>query len=205
MSASQAIEGIVSEHANALAAYRAHGARAALPLVTRASPAARVLAALAQRPRDLLAALDQIPRNTRLLYIHSYQSLIWNLVVSERLRKLPRTATVGDLVPLEEIQNEEIDEEFDDEENQSDSQIVDKSDNTNKDKTKNSEPEDEAKKVIPVKVLTQEDVDSGKYTIFDIVLPLPGHSVKYPPNMKEYYQELLEKDGLKMDLRHKYK
>lgn len=100
---------------------------------------------------------------------------------------------------------DEIEDESEDEENQTNTQTGDKSDNTSTNKTDNATAADEGKRVIPVKVLTQEDIDSGQYTIFDIVLPLPGNSVVYPPNMKDYYQELLEKDGLKLDLRHKFK
>lgn len=64
-------------------------------------------------------------------------------------------------------------------------------------------PKEESK--IPVKVLTQEDVDSGKYTIYDIVMPLPGFTIQYPPNMKDYYEMLLQKDGLTLELKHKQK
>lgn len=61
------------------------------------------------------------------------------------------------------------------------------------------------KKMSKVKVVTQEEKDCGKYSIFDIVLPLPGHSVVYPPNMKDYYEELLKADGLDLDMKHSNK
>lgn len=70
----------------------------------------------------------------------------------------------------------------------------------NKQQNKNEE-----KPKIPVKVLTQEDVDSGKYSILDIVMPLPGYSVEYPPNMKDFYVEELTKVGLTLEMRHKIK
>lgn len=65
--------------------------------------------------------------------------------------------------------------------------------------------ESSGKVKVPVHVLTDEDVASGKYTIADIIMPLPGFTVEYPPNMKEYYEELLTKDNLNLDLKHKIK
>lgn len=56
-----------------------------------------------------------------------------------------------------------------------------------------------------MKVLTQEDVDSGKYSINDIVMPLPGYFIEYPPNMVDFYEEQLKKDNLTLELRHKIK
>lgn len=40
----------------------------------------------------------QIPHNTLLMYLHSYQSLIWNKMVSWRLSECGLTPVVGDLV-----------------------------------------------------------------------------------------------------------
>jgi tRNA pseudouridine13 synthase len=48
-----------------------------------------------------------------------------------------------------------------------------------------------------VKQLTEEDLPN--YTIFDIVLPLPGHDVEYPGgSMEELYAKILKADGLDM-------
>lgn len=43
-------------------------------------------------------ALDSIPRNTRLMYIHAYQSFVWNHMVSRRIKEFGLTPIVGDLV-----------------------------------------------------------------------------------------------------------
>lgn len=40
----------------------------------------------------------QIPKNTRLMYVHSYQSYVWNRVVSKRIRECGLQLIAGDLV-----------------------------------------------------------------------------------------------------------
>ena len=36
--------------------------------------------------KDTVSALKYIPRNTRLMYVHAYQSYLWNKVVSRRIK-----------------------------------------------------------------------------------------------------------------------
>ena len=40
----------------------------------------------------------QIPRNNRLMYIHSYQSVVWNTMVSRRIEAFGLKAVEGDIV-----------------------------------------------------------------------------------------------------------
>ena len=37
-------------------------------------------------PSGLVNALQCIPRNTRLMYVHAYQSYVWNSMVSRRIK-----------------------------------------------------------------------------------------------------------------------
>lgn len=58
---------------------------------------------------------------------------------------------------------------------------------------------DDTPKADAVKVLCEEDLD--KYSIFDIVLPLPGFDVKYPDNqVKDWYIEILQESGLELEM-----
>jgi tRNA pseudouridine13 synthase len=65
----------------------------------------QLLEALAAKPDDPLAAIERLPRNLALMFVHAHQSELFNRVLSGRLaRGLPLAApVVGDLVvPLEE-------------------------------------------------------------------------------------------------------
>lgn len=160
-------------------------AAAALKLLfkTNTGIEAKLLAGLAKNgANDFVNALENVPRNMRLLYIHAYQSLVWNDIASRRV-KLGQTVLVGDLVYA--ANNEDcIDEVVD---NNSDEE---------------SSPDDEQKEEISrfktmVRPLTEDDVNSGKFTIFDTVLPLPGHDITYPTNeCGEWYKERLARDQL---------
>lgn len=56
----------------------------------------------------------------------------------------------------------------------------------------------EPSKLPAVKALTAEDI--SKYTIHDIVLPLPGFNVTYPANeCLEWFKEMFAKDGLTLE------
>lgn len=103
---------------------------------------------------------------------------------------------------------------FDDEENNENESDMDTSesdqptenpDEATPEAKKEKDQNTDEKPKVPVKVLTKEDVESGQYSIFDVILPLPGYNIEYPPNMKEFYEEQMSKDGLKLELRHKIK
>ncbi|CAI9733696.1 pseudouridylate synthase 7 homolog [Octopus vulgaris] len=116
-------------------------------------------------------ALLFIPRNTRLMYVHSYQSYVWNTMVSQRIKQFGLVPVIGDLVY---------------------------------DKTDVTAVNTDACKEVP-HTITADNI--SKYTIHDIVMPLPGFSILYPDNeAKNWYKEILSKDGLDVDnLRHSNK
>uniref|UniRef100_A0A3Q2TJU6 Pseudouridylate synthase 7 homolog n=1 Tax=Fundulus heteroclitus TaxID=8078 RepID=A0A3Q2TJU6_FUNHE len=48
--------------------------------------------------KNIVTAFGQIPRNNRLMYVHSYQSVVWNTMVSRRIEAFGLKAVAGDLV-----------------------------------------------------------------------------------------------------------
>ncbi|KAI6105807.1 tRNA pseudouridine synthase D [Pisolithus sp. B1] len=133
--------------------------------------------------RNALGALSTIPRNLRLMYIHAYQSYVWNAVVSERIRIYGcEKAVPGDLVFEEEIapKSDDGDEEMND-------------------GAQNSRPK-KKQSWVPPKIITLTTENAYKYSIFDVVMPLPGRDVAYPGgSLGERYREFLKKDGLDPD------
>ncbi|KAG8225011.1 hypothetical protein J437_LFUL006022 [Ladona fulva] len=65
------------------------------------------------KPNDLVNALEGISLNTRLIYLHSYQSYVWNHVVSRRLKEYGYKPIVGDLVFDENDGLDEVSETID--------------------------------------------------------------------------------------------
>lgn len=125
------------------------------------------------------------------MYIHAYQSLIWNEIASKRIAKFGLKVCVGDLVYVDANNvNLEI---LDDEPN-----IEDES-HTNESSERPVQDESKCADYYRSKVcaITEADIQSNKYTIFDIVLPLPGHDITYPSNeCSRWYEERLLEDNL---------
>ncbi|KAI0304237.1 pseudouridine synthase [Russula brevipes] len=144
----------------------------------------------AQRTRCL------IPRNLRLMYVHAYQSYVWNAIVSERIKTWGADKPVpGDLV---------LESEMGDQTAMGDSIDVENDEATMPPDADVDEPASGRKgnrkpwQAPRVKTLTDEDVD--KYSIFDVVMPLPGNDVAFPGGaLGEKYKEYLFKDGLDPD------
>jgi tRNA pseudouridine13 synthase len=141
---------------------------------------------LGRSRNDYLGALQTIPRNLRLMYVHAYQSLVWNYAASERWRLYGDKVVAGDLVIIQEHrEKEDAPVETADETVDADGEII-------------ILPQGEDSAVAAedmftrARALTAEEAASGKYTLFDIVLPQPGYDIIYPENeMKDFYRRFM--------------
>ncbi|EJS41573.1 pus7p [Saccharomyces arboricola H-6] len=129
-------------------------------------------------------AIMKIPRNLRTMYVHAYQSYVWNSIASKRVELHGLKLVVGDLVIADTekpVSNSGIDDEdFDEDVREA--------------------------QFVRAKAVTQDDIDSGKYSMEDVVLPSPGFDVLYPSNeeLKQLYVDILKADNMDpFDMRRK--
>ncbi|KAH6684297.1 putative Multisubstrate pseudouridine synthase 7 [Halenospora varia] len=143
------------------------------------------------KERDFIAAILQIPRNLRTMYVHAYQSRVWNMAASERWTRYGAKLIAGDLVLVETpaARAAAVNDEYDE----------------NGEVVVRPAAGDAALTHDDIyqraRALTAEEAASGQFTIYDVVLPLPGFDVEYPQNnIGDYYREYMSSDeGGKLD------
>lgn len=154
-----------------------HDASAALELLPkRFSAETSILKHLGRQGQrhDYMNALLTITRGLRMMYIHAYQSYVWNHIASYRWAKYGTKVIPGDLILINTPQPRTTTVEDDDAPDP------------------NAEWDDF---YAEVQTLSAAAVASGKYTIFDIVLPQPGFDVTYPVNdIGEYYKTFMQSE-----------
>lgn len=149
--------------------------------------------------QDFSSALSSLPRNTRSMYVHSYQSLIWNKLTTHRLKKYGFGVVPGDLIlsPDANVTDDSLDILLATDEADSDNIKLGESEAdpcTSTDQRKTFLEDVESKVVVA----TEENLD--KFTIFDVVLPLIGSRVKLPTNeVGQELDRLLKNDELTTD------
>jgi len=154
------------------------------------------------REKDYQGALMQIQRNLRLMYVHAYQSFVWNVCAGRRWESFGGRVVEGDLVLVSEHKDKEIDVVAQEDVDEAGEVIV---------RPAADDAAVEASDAFErARALTKEEVESGKYSIFDVVLPQPGFDVEYPSNeIGEYYKEFMGSErggGLDPhDMRRKWK
>ncbi|KAL7540680.1 hypothetical protein ACHAXR_010301 [Thalassiosira sp. AJA248-18] len=123
---------------------------------------------LSRKPRDYKRAFGSISKNMRSMFLHAYQSHLFNLVASHRIETGGSTEVqVGDLVLVE-----------------------DKPSGKGGGGTSGL-------KGKAVKLVEEQDMKDGKYSMTDVVLPLAGSKIQYPGGSAgELFDELMKKDGI---------
>lgn len=136
-----------------------------------------------------------LPRTLRTMYVHAYQSYIWNRIASERVRRFGlQKAVIGDYVLLsgDEDGNEAGEALKEDGE-----EILDDDERANAVMQSNGQGGARSKRVK----LLETPSDVEQYSIHDVMIPMPGTNVHFPEASwsAEVYQEILAQDGLKPD------
>ncbi|OTA61898.1 pseudouridine synthase [Hypoxylon sp. EC38] len=138
---------------------------------------------LSKQPKDFLGALLSINRGMRSMYVHAYQSLVWNSAASKRWELFGSRVVKGDLVLIKAETST----------SQADRQKMEGDEETIHLAEEGSITEET--RGLKAHTLTEEEANSGKYSIFDVVLPSPGWDVVYPDNeLAQFYVEFMAKE-----------
>ncbi|KAJ1719448.1 multisubstrate pseudouridine synthase 7 [Coemansia erecta] len=152
----------------------------------------RLLSKDAGASKNWAAAFAAIPHNLRLMYVHAFQSLVWNRAASCRVREFGvERAVPGDLalrrgagqLTLLSPDADEAEEGAGAEEG--------------------AAAEEQPQQRVPrqqqqVELVTE--ANCHEFSIFDVVLPLPGCSVTYPGHsVRLVYEQTLASSGLLLE------
>lgn len=158
-----------------------------------------------KRRNDWLGALSNINRNMRLMYVHAYQSLVWNMAAGQRWSLHGTKVVEGDLVLVNEHKDKELkaEEAAPLEDVDEDGEVIIRPEGDDAATTLDE-------KFERARALTKEEAEGGRYSIFDVVLPLPGFDVIYPSNsIGQYYRDFMGSErggGLDpLDMRRKWR
>ena len=133
------------------------------------------------------SSFQSLSKQLQILYPHAYQSYIWNLTVSHRIKKYGRKLIIGDIVKKHESLYQEKNQEED----------CDVPDEENDDKKKSEKKEEKIDKIFSDNFDFITDDNINKYNFDDLVIPMVGYEVYYPKNdIKDFITELLNKDNL---------
>jgi tRNA pseudouridine13 synthase len=177
---------------NALNIYLKEGnAKGALKVLPRGNAVQRsVLQVLAKQDGNscLADALLSLPRNLKMIYIHAFQSYIWNKMASKRIN-MQETLSVmpGDLVLVRKTMERNR------------GKLIGKKRNAKSLYEKEEDDctvEFEDDFVDPHEV-TVDDCEKDLYSLEDIVLPVPGSKVLITGYAEDIYQSILDEFGIR--------
>lgn len=127
-------------------------------------------------------AFNFIHKNIRLMYLHAYQSYVFNRVLSERVKRHGLKVLIGDLYVKKDVeldQNEECEEV--------------------ENETEKKEKNGPKRKNFDLYTVTEENI--SEVEIDDVVMPLPGLKAQYPENEEilTLYKEIMAEDEITFD------
>lgn len=171
-----------------------------------------VLQSLMKYPEDYMNAFHKISKNIRLIYLHAYQSYLWNKVSSERVKKYGINVIEGDLVvltpnislediPIEELAEEELVVDQVVREDKEGAEKVE--DPTKMEVVHNEGSIKKSDKGINdnIHIVTKEDIEQNRFQISDVILPLIGSDILFPQNeFHAMYLDLLHADDLSLEI-----
>ncbi|GLI60780.1 hypothetical protein VaNZ11_003012, partial [Volvox africanus] len=136
-----------------------------------------VLAVLATDPTDWAGAMRAVPRTMRMMYLHAWQSYVWNSSASHRIRTYGRDrVVVGDLVmPRSGTTAAGGAESL-----LLGGGVDDSGEGMESEDGLEGSAGTVSRRLALVRLVTEADVEAGRYNIFDVVLPLPGTEAQYP-------------------------
>ncbi|EGG23829.1 tRNA pseudouridine synthase D [Cavenderia fasciculata] len=153
----------------------------------------KLLMVLKRDKKGFYNAINSLPRTLRMLYPHSYQSYIWNKMASERITKFGfKEVVVGDLVAVSKNNNNK--------QQQQEKQKDEKNEEEGSGDVVEMPVEDDGgddKDDYQVTHVTEDDIKNKRYTIDQVVLPMPGSNIVYPSNeIGQRYKEVMLEDGV---------
>jgi tRNA pseudouridine13 synthase len=143
------------------------------------------------RTSDWQGALMTIPRTLRLMYVHAYQSLVWNVVAGKRWATHGDKVIEGDLVLVHEHREKEASKQA-----PVKSEDIDDNGEVVINPTGSENANAGALEFERARPLTLAEAESGQYSILDVVLPQPGYDVEYPANaIGAFYKEFMASEA----------
>ncbi|KAF2168195.1 hypothetical protein M409DRAFT_65685 [Zasmidium cellare ATCC 36951] len=153
---------------------------------------------------DFQGALMSIQRQLRLMYVHAYQSFVWNTVAGKRWETFGDKVVEGDLVVVGEKEQQEgvangnasHSEEVDEDGEPIIHPSATTASGTEEAATAAATAVDLDDLITRARPLSKTEAESGRFSILDVVLPLPGFDVEYPKNViGQFYTDFMASEN----------
>jgi tRNA pseudouridine13 synthase len=180
-----------------------------LKIIPKYSLESRILKCMKKTGKNSYkTGFNTLNKQLRMLYPHAYQSYIWNLTVSERVRNYGMKIIIGDIVKKRSSTclSAELPEDLSeyDQENSVDEEKSEAPEEEIEIKIKENEntkiKQEDFDKIFEenYEYVTEENI--SHYTFEDLYFPVVGSKIKYPKNETfNYIKSLLEKDKIKLE------